>query len=81
MCVRAFLKLWEKRDEVKLDNIQALLFQMVRNECLNELKQGGNRHGVIGWINGSGRFGATLLAGFCTRRGRGAYRGRVATTD
>ena len=34
----AFLKLWEKRDEVKLDNIQALLFQMVRNECLNELK-------------------------------------------
>jgi len=33
-----FLKLWEKRDEVKLDNIQALLFQMVRNECLNELK-------------------------------------------
>lgn len=34
----AFLKLWEKREEVKLDNIQALLFQMVRNECLNELK-------------------------------------------
>ena len=34
----AFLKLWEKRDEVKLDNIQALLFQMVRNECMNELK-------------------------------------------
>ena len=34
----AFLKLWEKRDEVKLDNIQALLFQMVRNEFLNELK-------------------------------------------
>ena len=34
----AFLKLWEKRDELKLDNIQALLFQMVRNECLNELK-------------------------------------------
>ena len=33
-----FLKLWEKRDELKLDNIQALLFQMVRNECLNELK-------------------------------------------
>ena len=34
----AFLKLWEKREDVKLDNIQALLFQMVRNECLNELK-------------------------------------------
>ena len=34
----AFLKLWEKREEVKLDNIQSLLFQMVRNECLNELK-------------------------------------------
>ena len=33
-----FLRLWEKRDEVKLDNIQALLFQMVRNDCLNELK-------------------------------------------
>ena len=34
----AFVKLWEKRDELKLDNIQALLFQIVRNECLNELK-------------------------------------------
>ena len=33
-----FMKLWEKREEVKPDNIQALLFQMVRNECLNELK-------------------------------------------
>ena len=33
-----FLKLWEKKDEIALDNIQALLFQMVRNECLNELK-------------------------------------------
>ena len=33
-----FLKLWEKRDDVQPDNIQALLFQMVRNECLNELK-------------------------------------------
>lgn len=34
----AFLKLWEKKDELSLDNIQSLLFQMVRNECLNELK-------------------------------------------
>ena len=34
-----FLKVWEKRNELRLDNIQALLFQMVRNECLNELKR------------------------------------------
>lgn len=34
----AFLKLWEKREDVKPNNIQALLFQIVRNECLNELK-------------------------------------------
>ncbi|MCR5533548.1 MAG: RNA polymerase sigma-70 factor [Paludibacteraceae bacterium] len=34
----AFLKLWEKKDEIALDNVQALLFQIVRNECLNELK-------------------------------------------
>ena len=34
----SFLKIWEKREDLKQDNIQALLFQMVRNECLNELK-------------------------------------------
>ena len=33
-----FLKLWEKRESMALTNAQALLFQMVHNECLNELK-------------------------------------------
>jgi len=33
-----FLRLWEKREQITLGNIKSLLFQMVRNDCLNELK-------------------------------------------
>lgn len=33
-----FLRLWEKREQITLDNIKSLLFQMVHNDCLNELK-------------------------------------------
>ena len=38
MVQNCFLKLWEKRESMALTNAQALLFQMVHNECLNELK-------------------------------------------
>lgn len=38
MIQNCFLKLWEKRESMTLTNAQGLLFQMVRNECLNELK-------------------------------------------
>ena len=38
MVQAVFLKLWEKRESMALTNAQALLFQMVHNECLNELK-------------------------------------------
>ncbi len=38
MVQNCFLKLWEKRESMTLTNAQSLLFQMVRNECLNELK-------------------------------------------
>jgi len=33
-----FLRLWRKKEDTVLSNIKALLFMMVRNECLNELK-------------------------------------------
>lgn len=33
-----FLHLWEKREEMKADNLKSLLFTMVHNACLNELK-------------------------------------------
>lgn len=33
-----FLRLWEKREQISMTNIKSLLFQMVRNDCLNELK-------------------------------------------
>lgn len=33
-----FLRLWEKREQITLDNIKSLLFQMVHNDCLNEIK-------------------------------------------
>ena len=32
------MRLWEKHEETVLTNAKGLLFQMVRNECLNELK-------------------------------------------
>ena len=34
-----FLRLWNKREQTSLTNVQGLLFMMVRNECLNELKR------------------------------------------
>lgn len=33
-----FLRLWNKRENTILTNAKGLLFMMVRNECLNELK-------------------------------------------
>ena len=33
-----FLHLWEKREDARLDNPKSLLFTMVHNACLNELK-------------------------------------------
>lgn len=33
-----FIRLWDKRENTQLTNIKGLLFTMVRNECLNELK-------------------------------------------
>ena len=33
-----FLRLWNKRESTMLTNAKGLLFMMVRNECLNELK-------------------------------------------
>ena len=33
-----FMRLWEKRTKTPAINLQGLLFQMVRNECLNVLK-------------------------------------------
>lgn len=33
-----FMRLWEKRETTILTNSQGLLFMMVRNACLNELK-------------------------------------------
>ena len=33
-----FLRLWNKRENMILTNVKSLLFMMVRNECLNELK-------------------------------------------
>ena len=33
-----FMRLWNKRENILLTNIKSLLFMMVRNDCLNELK-------------------------------------------
>lgn len=33
-----FMKLWEKRGELILQSVDALLFRMVRNQCLNYLR-------------------------------------------
>ena len=33
-----FMRLWEKRNEITPTNLSGLLFQMVRNECLNHIK-------------------------------------------
>ena len=33
-----FLRLWNRRENTLHTNVQGLLFTMVRNECLNELK-------------------------------------------
>lgn len=33
-----FMRLWNKREQTVLTNLKGLLFMMVRNECLNELK-------------------------------------------
>ena len=33
-----FMHLWEKREQTKPDNLKSLLFTMVHNACLNELK-------------------------------------------
>lgn len=33
-----FMKLWEHRSEVQLKSVDALLFKMVRNLCLNHIK-------------------------------------------
>ena len=38
MVQNCFMRLWDKRDETPLTNAKNLLFLMVRNECLNELK-------------------------------------------
>ncbi|MBQ7530507.1 MAG: RNA polymerase sigma-70 factor [Paludibacteraceae bacterium] len=38
MVQNCFLRIWEKRETMVLTNVKALLFQMVHNECLNELK-------------------------------------------
>ena len=38
MVQNCFLRIWEKRETMALTNVKALLFQMVHNECLNELK-------------------------------------------
>jgi RNA polymerase sigma-70 factor (ECF subfamily) len=35
-----FIKIWEKKEELKNISIQSLLFAMVRNACLNHLKHG-----------------------------------------
>jgi RNA polymerase sigma-70 factor (ECF subfamily) len=32
------MRLWEKRNEITPTNLSGLLFQMVRNECLNHIK-------------------------------------------
>jgi RNA polymerase sigma-70 factor (family 1) len=34
----AFLKIWDKRKEIKEDTCQAYLFTLVRNACLNHIK-------------------------------------------
>lgn len=39
MVQTVFLKVWEKKDDLQPTNAQALLFRMVRNECLNEVKR------------------------------------------
>lgn len=33
-----FLKLWEKREAIAFTSVQALLFKIVRNNCLNHLR-------------------------------------------
>ena len=38
MVQNCFMRLWDKRAETPLTNAKNLLFLMVRNECLNELK-------------------------------------------
>ena len=34
-----FMHLWEKREETRQDNLKSLLFTMVHNACLNEVKK------------------------------------------
>ncbi|MGQ1891564.1 RNA polymerase sigma-70 factor [Thermophagus sp. OGC60D27] len=41
-----FIKLWEKRKELKIESLNAYLMMVVRNQCLNELRRFRNHLSV-----------------------------------
>ncbi|SHE73114.1 RNA polymerase sigma-70 factor, ECF subfamily [Mariniphaga anaerophila] len=47
----AFLKIWEKRNEIKADTFQSYLFTLVRNSCINHIKHQKivNGHSIETW--------------------------------
>lgn len=56
MVQEVFVKLWEKRDAIASNNIGALLFRMVRNRCIDYIKQMRVLNNRMNEFDGSSRY-------------------------